>query len=290
VWWIRWSDIVLEFIAAYDRIKEIGDKAPMRQWKQKRCAEFWSEDEEAPRIQLQAGQYGLGQYLKGELINGEMIRFLTVDRQMGHFWAVIRAWRADGSSRLLYFDRINDWTEITALAKRYKVLSTAVAVDCRYDSGNVYSFCARGGHMAFRGDRINSWSHVIKDKSPIKKPFSPFQTIAIDGKACYALSFSNLHCKDTLNLLRMGRLRTFELPNDIQSVYSEHMSSEIRKDIAGESGPSQRWVVIGSRPNHAWDCEVMQVCFAISCDIIRLDDQFNVDMDVTTAAAVGIAG
>jgi len=285
VWWVPWSNIVLEFILAHDRIKAIGDKAAMRQWKQKRCAEFWSDDDEAPRIQLQAGQYGLGQYLNGELIDSEMIRFLTVDRQLGHFWALIRAWRADGSSRLLYFDRINDWTEITALAKRYKVIPTAVAVDCRYDSGNVYSFCARGGHLAFRGDRLNSWNHVIRDKPPVKKPFSPFQTIAIDGRACYALSFSNLHCKDVLALLRMGRLRPFEVPNDIQSVYSEQMSCEIRKDVAGESGPSQRWVAIGSRSNHAWDCEVQQVVFAISCDIIRLNEQFGVDLDLSTATA-----
>jgi hypothetical protein len=68
------------------------------------------------------------------------------------------------------------------------------------------------------------------------------------------------------------------------------MASGIRKDIPGEHGPSQRWVAIGSRQNHAWDAEVMQVCFAISCDIIRLDDQFNVDMNVSTTRATVMSG
>jgi hypothetical protein len=47
----------------------------------------------------------------------------------------------------------------------------------------------------------------------------------------------------------------------VQAVYSEHMSS-------------------------GWDCEVMQICLAIMFNIIRLDDQFQVDMDVTTALPV----
>jgi hypothetical protein len=67
---------------------------------------------------------------------------LTVDKGKGHFWIVVRAWRADGSSRLLKADRITGWDEIVRLQAQYRILNPGVAIDEGYDSTEVTSFCA----------------------------------------------------------------------------------------------------------------------------------------------------
>jgi hypothetical protein len=48
-----------------------------------------------------ASGYTMGEFEDGHPIDGEVMRFLSVDRQRDHFWCVLRAWRADGSSRRL---------------------------------------------------------------------------------------------------------------------------------------------------------------------------------------------
>ena len=207
------------------------------------------------------------------------MRFLTVDKGKNHFWLVIRAWRTDGSSRLLRAERISEWTDILKLQAQYKILHPGVAIDAGYDTTEVKSFCSKHGFLSIRGDRVNSWVHKDARGESIKRPYSPFQTqYTVDNKLCYLVFFSNLHVKDTLALLRLGRLVPFEVPTDVSAEYTFQMSSEIRKDVVALNGElQQRWIQIADRPNHLWDAEVEQVCMAIMFGIIRLDSNFRLN-------------
>jgi hypothetical protein len=42
---------------------------------------------------------------------------------------------------------------------------------------------------------------------------------------------------------------------------------------------------IEGRDNHLWDTEVMQVCMAIQFGVIRLEENFSVDLDSARVAA-----
>jgi energy-coupling factor transporter ATP-binding protein EcfA2 len=286
IYWIRWSDIVLQLVRAKERAL-LGDKSDLRKFTQKREARFWREEDEQVVVQLQSGGYRTEDFEHGELIEGETVRFLTVDRQKNHFWIAIRAWRADGSSRLLRADRIGDWPEIIKLQKAYHVLHPGVAIDSGYDSTEVKAFCAANGFLCLRGDRINSWQHKDAKGNLSKRPYSPFQAnYTVDNKICYLVFFSNLHVKDTLNLLRMGRLVPFETMDNVLPEYPLHMSSEIRRDVVSTGGEmSQRWIKIEGRDNHMWDAEVMQVCMAIQFGVIRLDENFSVELELPARAA-----
>jgi hypothetical protein len=285
--WIKWSDIVLQLIKAKERAL-LGDNSDLRKFSQKREAKFWAEEEHAVTVALQSGGYKTEEYEDGKLIEGEACRFLTVDRQKNHFWVAIRAWRPDGSSRLLRADRIGNWDDILRLQRQYKVLHPGTALDAGFDTTEVKSFCAAHGFISLRGDRLNSWVHKDNRGNPVKRPYSPFQPqYTVDNKICYFVFFSNLHVKDTLNLLRMGRLLPFEVPNDVMPEYAEQMAAEVRKDVISATNGelSQRWVRIGERPNHLWDVEVMQVCMAIMFGVIRLDENFAVALEATPVAA-----
>jgi len=200
----------------------------------------------------------------------------------------VRAFRADGSSRLLKADRITGWDEIVRLQNQYRVLNPGVAIDEGYDSTEVKSFCAARGYLALRGDgRINSWVHKDTHGNSFKRPYSPFQPhYTVDGKIAYVVYFSNLHLKDCLSLLRLGRIVPFEVPADVATEYGYHMASEVRRDVVGTDGKiTQRWTVVADRPNHLFDCEVLQVTMAVMMGIIRLDENFAVTLEPAPAAA-----
>ena len=287
VYWIRWSDIVLQLVKARERML-LGDWSDLRKFTQKREARAWVEEEQQISVPLQSGGYRVADYEDGKPIEGgEAVRFLCADRGKDHFWVAIRAWRADGSSRLLKAERISQWDDILKLQMQYKVLHPGVCIDAGYDTTQVKSFCAAKGFLALRGDRINSWVHRDAKANSVKRPYSPFQVeYSTDNKPCYLVYFSNLHLKDTLSLLRLGRLLPFEVPADVSAEYSLHMSSEVRKDVIGASGElTQRWVQIADRPNHLWDAEVLQVTMAVMYGVVRLDENFHVQLEATQQVA-----
>jgi hypothetical protein len=278
--WIKWSALILEKIRSEERAL-LGDPSALRTFTQKREARAWIEADAVVTVELQSGGYRSSEFEDGKPIDGEAVRFLTVDKGKDHFWFAVRAWRADGSSRLLRADRISAWDDIIKLQAQYKVLHPGVAIDSGYDTTSVKSFCASHGFLALRGDRLNSWTHKDAKGTTSRKPYSPFvPNYTVDGKLNYLVYFSNLHVKDTLQLLRLGRVVPFEVPNDVSTEYSLHMSSEVRRDVIGTGGDlAQRWMPIEGRPNHLWDVEVMQVCLAIMMGIVRLDENFAVTLE-----------
>jgi hypothetical protein len=57
------------------------------------------------------------------------LRFLTVDCQMDHLFAVVRSWSADGSSRLVWNERILTFTDIDILQERFEIHPSLVFLD-----------------------------------------------------------------------------------------------------------------------------------------------------------------
>jgi phage terminase large subunit GpA len=277
--WIPWSNLALQILSAHDG-KSVGDYSGVRIYKQKRAAQFWNADQdiEVPRFNVTAGDYTEATYVNGEQIENEVVRALTVDVQRGHFWAVLRAYQADGGSRLLTAAKIETWDDITRVAKQYKIKSPAVMLDANYDPIQVQTFCAKHGFTALIGSKINSWVHIDKRGNRTSKMYSVPQRVNVGGLApAYVIYFSSLHAKDILAVLRQGRATMFEVPRDVMPEYSEHMSAEKRKETQGRPGslPQPVWVPIGERQNHLFDCEVMQIVFATMLGIIRMDEYFK---------------
>ncbi|NBW16951.1 MAG: hypothetical protein EBR82_54145, partial [Caulobacteraceae bacterium] len=128
--------LVIERCEAMDEVNR-GNLDLLRQFIQKRLADFWSDEQEDNRAILTGSGYSLTEFDDGEKWEDEAHRFMTIDRQQDHFWAVIRAWSNDGSSRMLWFGKIDTWERVKVIQEKYKVENRKTQIDCGYQKDEV---------------------------------------------------------------------------------------------------------------------------------------------------------
>lgn len=268
----RWGDLALGWRKA-NQAKQGGDLEPLKIFVTKRLAEFWKEEEDAPDIVLGASGYNVTDHEGGELIEGELFRFATIDRQRDHFWMQVRAWRADGSSRLLTFRKMLSIEACRDLQQRYKVKDDFTAEDASHMPSEVYEDCARFGWVAFFGDQVDGYDHFGKPGAkPVRKFYSPLKkAMAPSGKIVRYIRWSNEKVKDILFNLCAGRGPAFEVPDDIEDPtlpenqrYHSQIRSEVKRDVINKTTNAvTRRYVKTRRHNHAVDTEGMGVVFAL---------------------------
>jgi hypothetical protein len=278
----RWVDLAMGWIRA-NISWAAGDRTPRRIFVQKRLAENWEDIIETPVVALTAGDYDAGDYIAGDIWPGETARFMTIDRQQDHFWSVVRAWQSDGASRLLFEGKILTVDQCRDIQLRYKVQDKLTFQDAGHASGSVYNDCARFGWTALHGDRSEGYLHKSPKRRGVYKFYSPpFYAQAPCGKRALYFRWSNEGVKDTLSQLRSGRGPSFEVPRGISAGYIAQMNSEVKKPVISPitKKTSERWVQLGSRPNHLWDCEAMQVAAALMMRVLA-----GTEVEVAESAA-----
>jgi hypothetical protein len=70
----------------------------------------------------EAGVNARGQLVAAPFEPGDIaapLRILTVDCQMDHLYAVVRSWSANGSSRLVWNERILTFEDVEAMQARF---------------------------------------------------------------------------------------------------------------------------------------------------------------------------
>ena len=275
VWWIPWFSIVREWIEAQEA-KSSGHLEPLKQFVQKRKAQVWQDEVVSDLPEIKAADYAKADFIDGQKIDGEVRRFLAVDKQRDHFWAVIRAFRADGSSRLLHESRPLTWEMIDALAQQYNVPSRCVIVDAGYDTPLVYEQCAIRRWTASHGSGQNGFTHVDgrrKFRRFVSK-IEPAQA-GSHGLKCPYYFYSNEGVKDKLSALRQPEVvPSWEVPRDASDDYRRQMMSEMKKDVVNNRTKQveQRWVRIGGRPNHLWDCECIALASAMLAGVLPVGE------------------
>ncbi len=271
---MSWGVLAEAYLRAKAAIR-MGDDAPLQQFYQKRLALPWSTATNDFRVEVAPAQYRLGEPWEQEgavLASGAIsappfpsapvapLRFLTVDVQMDHFWAVVRSWSATGSSRLLWCARLGTWEDVAELQKRFAVAPALVFVDAGYSGFEVYKRCAEHGWTALIGDPRNTFVHTAKSGRRVYRLYSPRQRVVVTrGRAAALHRWCATGVKDALHRLRRNqdpaRGPTWEIPADAPPEYHQHMDSERRV----KRGQRWLWERIGKRPNHLWDCEAMQI-------------------------------
>lgn len=291
-----WTDTVLEFWTAKEAVKK-GDVTLLKAWMQKEEAKPWEDMVSDFTIQIKSSGYRLGtdwdqeagilpdahgkpKVYPANRRTDDMIPFrcLTVDKQLDHFYAIIRQWSANGSSRLTWYDKLLTWEEIEEVQESYKVHPSFVGVDCGDDAFNVYRECAKRKWTALRGDKKRTWPHQTEDQNGVKRTvqryYSKKNIVSLgQGLVCKMHYWSNLMIKDTLAYLRAnqanGEQPGHELPLNVTQDYLDQMESERR--MVDEKTGQEIWRQIGKRPNHYWDCEAEQVVFATMLKVVGKD-------------------
>lgn len=277
-----------ELAEMYLRAKESGRRGDMEDLKnfyQKRLALPWGDLEEDFTLDISPSGYRMGDDweseaavgTKGAILppphenkNRARLRFLTVDVQMDHFYAVVRSWACDASSRLVYCAKLQTWEDVEILQNRFGVFPQLVFVDAGYSTFEVYRNCAKHNWTALMGDGRRDFPHRVNGKIT-QRFYSTARHPLVSDRKCRMHYWSNLGIKDTLARLRSNQNpdegSTWEVPSDVPEEYLKMLDSEQRV----KNGNSWEWRQIGKRPNHYWDCEAMQVCAAYMMKLFKVD-------------------
>jgi hypothetical protein len=281
VWRIEWAAVVKDWILAQDA-KRAGDFEPLKQVINKRFAQFWEEPSDVPELRTDGDPYSKADYHKGEKWEDEAFRFMTIDVQKGHFWAVVRAWKLGGDSRLIWEGKLETWENIVHTQDRLEVQNRCVFIDCGYLPDEVAKMRALNRKKVGEGQNgepvWEMWNMLMGEDSqgyPVKvrqstmwRNYSNWVNRQSQERIPYRYSkFSNLRAKDQLAALMSGKGAGFGVPVDHSKSYAKQMQNEQKKEV---SPGKWRWVPVTAKANnHLWDCEVMGIVAACIYKVLR---------------------
>lgn len=281
---MSWGELAEMYLRAKESCRR-GDMEDLKNFYQKRLALPWGDLEEDFTLDISPSGYRMGDDWESEAAVGTKgailppphenknrvrLRFLTVDVQMDHFYAVVRSWACDASSRLVYCAKLQTWEDVEILQNRFGVFPQLVFVDAGYSTFEVYRNCAKHNWTALMGDGRRDFPHRVNGKIT-QRFYSTARHPLVSDRKCRMHYWSNLGIKDTLARLRSNQNpdegSTWEVPSDVPEEYLKMLDSEQRV----KNGNSWEWRQIGKRPNHYWDCEAMQVCAAYMMKLFKVD-------------------
>jgi len=299
--WVPWEKLVVQYLQAR-RAEMAGDTSKMRAFVMKRLARFWSERPVTPVLNLDACEpYSRADFwpVEGEPAprwEREAFRIFAVDVQGDHYWAICRAWRLDGSSRLLYEGRISTIEQVHETQKRFEVSNENVAIDSGYATERIaharwkYRKLIRrqGKHVGsscwvmLKGARDESFPHHEihgRQKVKVRKVYSTTEKHKTsEGTPYSVVKFSNLMAKNALAAMMAGS-RAFGVFTNHSEEYGAQMQSEALLEVR----PGKwNWETVNKKgqraarvDNHLWDCEVMGVVLASLRGVLSagLDDE-----------------
>jgi phage terminase large subunit GpA-like protein len=279
IWWVPWSDEVLGWLEG-KRMLRAGVVDKYRQWWQKRRANFWSDDMADAKVEISRSDFSTLDHADGKPMEGEAMmgpsdsrrpaRFITIDVQGTHFWAIVQAWKAGGGSRILWEGRIaGDGKEETALvdlAKRYNVHPPDVWIDIGYDQPRIFNLMALHLWRGIKGEgNKRSFAHVSQSGAKTERLYSKIQRARSPRGAIVQFVFVATNpVKDILHAIITGHGADMEFPSDMSKDFEKHLKAERREMIRSpKTGQEESVWVTKNRDNHLWDCLVYQIAAAL---------------------------
>lgn len=254
---MSWGELAEMYLRAKESCRR-GDMEDLKNFYQKRLALPWGDLEEDFTLDISPSGYRMGDDwesegavgAKGAVLppphenkNRVRLRFLTVDVQMDHFYAVVRSWACDASSRLVYCAKLQTWEDVEILQNRFGVFPQLVFVDAGYSTFEVYRNCAKHNWTALMGDGRRDFPHRVNGKIT-QRFYSTARHPLVSDRKCRMHYWSNLGIKDTLARLRSYQNpdegSTWEVPSDVPEEYLKMLDSEqrVKKGNSWECGRS----------------------------------------------------
>ena len=276
---ISFQSMVMRYLQAKDMLKYQGNASLIEEFYQKDLAIPWKTSFDVSTVNIVTEAYdsseAWGDYT-----------FMSIDCQNNftQFYYVIRAWKKDGSSRLLRFGSVPTWFDIRKVQTDNGVKDQCVMVDSGNFATQVYAKCIEYGHIGLlKGKKVwFSWialqGYDWKDfnhPDGSKKLYStetrgdPALGKEAQGKTCPHFRWSNYSVKNILVWLRDGKGAKW-VTNESNEEYNRQMNSEILTKTVDKKTNRDRliWVQRTGVPNHYFDCECMQIVGACMVNIL----------------------
>lgn len=275
VWEKRsWGEIVVDFLKAVAAMKQ-GDIEPMMTFVQETLGEPWElRNARQKRGELldRQGDYKLGEcwMVDGE-IEPNTTLILTFDRQQFNLVFIVRQWRKNGQSRMIWCGVFPGYEELRAFQLEKKIRGRCVWGD---DGGRLTTefrqTCLRYGWNVMKGEDFAHFT-INDDKQQEKSYRQGYKKTMFDpgigtmnqGRAMMdAWLHSSIWYKDKLyNVFIPGLGPLWELPSDTPSEYfKEVLANEWREKERADGSIEGYWHETG--PDHFADCELEQVAVA----------------------------
>lgn len=264
-----------EFIAAGE-FKRRGVLQPLKDFYMQRLGLPWKEEhQDAGRVEiLTISDYTLFAISErpAEKLEHEARRFMTIDRQRDHFWAVVRAWRADGSSRLLWRGKVLTVEQAEEIRARHGVEKQLGFEDAQYDTAQVYGDCVRFGWTALHGAGEDGFTHLLRGGRKVQRFYSDIKKSQVPGGAARYMFWASDPVKDMLAALLGGKSYRWEIAADAGEEYLHQLKGEAKRERVNKRTGRSEWRWVKTGPNHYWDCEAMQVACALALQILPSPD------------------
>lgn len=267
-----WGETAIQWARA--RLAQTnGDEMPMQIWKTKHFGIFFKPEIMETTDDIPPGPFKmreewdeeggydiaeraiLRRYEKREGVC--RLRFGGIDCQRDGFYVLIRAYSADGKSRLVDWAYVNTIEEVDVFLKTREVVAPFTFIDSGDQQDFVHRVAARMGWNCTRGLKKNEypWPQRMEDGTirVRTRPYSkPREVEPFKGSITRVYYFGNLPFKDLLWRLRRSGIHQHAL--DAGETYSKQMAAERRvKTAAG----APVWRGPKARANHLWDCETI---------------------------------
>ena len=234
--YIPFIDLIIEKHKALRSLK-YGDPEPYMQYLRRRECRFW-DPEERPMV----GRVILTDSLRKDRdgLTNRVLRVMAVDRQQGsiakgefpHWWAVLRDFAADGSSRLVFEGKLLTDGDVVDVQKRHDVLPRCVTVDSGDDTTHVYKFCLSNGYNAIKGTPQAWFAHkdgarrIFGEERPLHSMLQapPTQDDPLNEPLFWLYSKHGI--RERLHYLRHAEAIKYETPGDVSDDYKSHNEAE----------------------------------------------------------------
>jgi hypothetical protein len=288
-----WAEIACRFIKAAAQFRK-GNQEPLIEVITEDLGEPWDEPTffRTETLTVTGDGYKLAgaDMIPGKFWEPEKTRFMAVDVQLDHMWAVARAFSATGESRLVAAERLDTWADVKDLADRLAVEPVRVLVDRKYRTDEVDEHCAFHGWWATMGSEQRGFSHYKAAlKRKIVLPYSVPSAgkiyeflrdgVDVEGKATKVkvrsrarwFSWSNPSIKTHLWRLQQGRGVYWGVPADAPKSYVDQINGERLKEKTNKRTGEKtwEWMDVGRAGCHSRDCECMILTAAINDGLIQ---------------------
>lgn len=281
--WVPWVTLISKFHNAVTAMR-YGDIEPMKEFVQKREAEFWSDDMELETESTVSVSSGIRKSREG-LGDHAQFRFMACDKQRGsprdgeapHYWVVIRDWKP-GQTALLFEGKVQTDEELEALREDHGVEPFLVSIDSGdgMTAIDVYRLCAKCGYVALKGEDKAAYTHVLSTGEKVRRRYSPEQVAYATGEngeqiPISLVLYSKQGIRDALHYLRNAPDFDYQTPEDISDDYRKHQDAEQLVDwhIPRTGQKIKVWKQVRKR-NDLFVCECYQALFADLAELIGM--------------------
>lgn len=262
--WLDIRDVAQEKIRATFAAHR-GQLDLLKDYVQKILAEAWDD---SPRTSDQ--HEFKGGYVLGAQWDDELTRFLSIDVQKDHFWYVVRAYAADGCSRLIARGRAETYDDLEGVRLANSVDPRRTGIDAAYDNNIVLQHCIRFGWFAFIAQDRASFPHHRPNKKPLNLPYSQPQRgpvgLGLGGKQQIAIYFlwSNPTIKDLWHNTKGRKDSGYSVADNAGEIYEAQTKAEYkRQEITKGGGKVWRYYTPQHKDDHLGSAEQINLVMAV---------------------------